>query len=620
MIPPRAHQRRLGLWLVGLIVASVGCTHPSAARPPDDAPWYGDVRALAAEAAEVRGLTLTQTFEIVALDDEPFFELYTSTTQEQSSRLTAQLMRTFSAFALTSGPNPLVEPKRFVEQAASARNEQILAFYHPRTHRMVLRRTLPEAFAAQGAELRSSLLAHEVGHVLQDQVGAFDTEPSSFDAAISRRALLEGDATLTASLVLGRRKHRAERRTVERGRITFDAMSPIDLLRMSGVSHALETSSALVRELFIFPYLRGHRFAGDVYAAGGLALVDAALRQPPPRSDVIFRPQRWLDGRQGRLPPMNPEDDRLGLFLLRALIEDCLARSSTTSDAAKRDQALASLVEAYRDDVWTSGADGLVWSVDWAASETAGATGEPGTAREMMTTLAQCLGVEPQAMTFARHGQTTTLAVGSPSPERQAKAEALARAPRQAPPGPPFGPAPKVVPAPDMAVAFRSVGEGRQVEQRWVHDALGLGLELTADLKVLPNPSSLFTLMGPGWMGLGLFVDDAFAPAVLDNTLDALINGIAKGARLTTTDAKPLQAHSWSAFDAGWARGTVAKSRYAFGDRSVGVVARLIPLCDGNASLLTAALVFDLEKEAIAAATLANLHGTSTNPPVCREE
>lgn len=51
------------------------------------------------------------------------------------------------------------------------RGEQLIAFYHFASDRLVVRKTLSPALLTMGEAGRSFILAHEVGHVLQDQQG-----------------------------------------------------------------------------------------------------------------------------------------------------------------------------------------------------------------------------------------------------------------------------------------------------------------------------------------------------------------------------------------------------------------------------------------------------------------
>jgi hypothetical protein len=80
------------------VVALCSCAGAQRAGKAATAPWYGDLHALAEEAARVRGLALTQKFTIVPVDDDTFFSAMVSDQRRIRRSLTAELERLFRAF------------------------------------------------------------------------------------------------------------------------------------------------------------------------------------------------------------------------------------------------------------------------------------------------------------------------------------------------------------------------------------------------------------------------------------------------------------------------------------------------------------------------------------------
>jgi hypothetical protein len=355
---------------LGLVLLVVSCAHAPSPAPvvgPQavvaDAPWYGDLRALAASAAKVRGLTLTQAFEVVPLEDEAFFAQYAALMESGSTALQQELELTMSEFL---GVDITKFRAGLAEKVQGVRQEQLVAFYHFTTHRLFVRSRVPAVVEGGGERTRFLAVAHEVGHVLQDQLGATGRTPASFDEAIALRAVLEGDATLTATLLNAERDGTLPGRAVERTRLALSGLSTTQLVQLGGLSPKLLEAPPVIRELFLFPYFRGQRFVADLYQAGGLELETWALLHPPMRSAAIFSPQRWLDGRDAPLQPLGDPPRRLGALMLHTLYAQCLATHPKAPGAS-----LPWLESHYVDDSFRRVGQTLSWATAWDLSATA---------------------------------------------------------------------------------------------------------------------------------------------------------------------------------------------------------------------------------------------------------
>src|SRR5437016_104019 len=82
-----------------VLCAAFGCAHhPPPAAAPVALPWYGDLRALAEEAARARGLTLTRRFDVTPLDEPAFLARYAQLGARRARELgpgLATLLRVF---------------------------------------------------------------------------------------------------------------------------------------------------------------------------------------------------------------------------------------------------------------------------------------------------------------------------------------------------------------------------------------------------------------------------------------------------------------------------------------------------------------------------------------------
>ena len=131
------------------------------------------------------------------------------------------------------------------------------------------------------------ILAHELTHALQDQ--NFDLEladgresPTTSDAMLAFKALVEGDATLAGFAYV-------------RGGMddTLADFITAHLTDLPQISAAKETNVPDALSIpFIFQYAEGAAFVREAYRRGGWDAVDAAFREPPESTAANNRPER----------------------------------------------------------------------------------------------------------------------------------------------------------------------------------------------------------------------------------------------------------------------------------------------------------------------------------------
>ncbi len=612
-------------WLLLLVCAScvrapVTIAPPPAPPPAPALPWYGDLHALANEAARVREVTLTQRFEVVPLDDDAFFAAYASLLAASSGPLQQELEATLREF---TGADFEALKRSLTGRWNDVRQEQLIAFYHFASHRLLVRQVIPPLLAAGGERLRALTLAHEVGHVLQDQLGVGAWSPASFDDAIAQRAVLEGDATLTATLLDAERQGLPPKRAVERGRLTLGLLTTAQVLEVSGLSPKLLEAPPVVRELYLFPYFRGQRFIADLYQSGGLPLVAHALAHPPRRSDAIYAPQRWLDGSAAPLQPLGEPPRRLGLLLLRTLIEQCQQRARVPAPS------LAWAESHYVDDSFRRAGSTLSWATAWdfvptaldlknaqeagiqGASEEAAGRLNRAVGPLIATSVLKCLGAPADELELAVSGEVIGVVAGAPSADRQRLASAAARSPRlevqPAMPG-------QRIPEPQLEVAFRPVGQGVQHDEAWTHAKLGLSMAVPGG-KVMDNPGAALTVTAPGSALFVIFVDEPPTTKGDDGFVNAVLDGFLRSSKLVPEGVPLTTRHRWSPTTFAWTTGRETKGEF---EGPTALHALVFPVCDGKASINVVSMGFTPSGQRRLERWVATLQGAA-RPPVCSD-
>jgi len=200
--------------------------------------------------------------------------------------------------------------------------EQVSAYYDPRAKIMVLGDWLP-------LEQQQSALTHELVHALQDREIPLDAfimpEPGRGDQVLARQALLEGEAVaLTFELLL---------KAQGRDFVSLPDLAPLREMITSGVSGpAVSTAPKFLKELLLFPYVEGLRFAHEFRKRQPWAGLSALYRDPPRSTTQILHPEKRLARREDPIPIALPDlkgllpgttavaEDELGEFGLGSVV------------------------------------------------------------------------------------------------------------------------------------------------------------------------------------------------------------------------------------------------------------------------------------------------------------
>jgi hypothetical protein len=195
-------------------------------------------------------------------------------------------------------------------------------------------------------------MVHELTHALQDQ--SFDLRrllsdhDLMSDVRMSRKALVEGDATLTE---LDYNFRMGLETLPGLGEILAGLMAePQKLIERSpdlpGVRQMM-AAPAWIRDTLLFSYLQGAAFCMEVRQQGGQALLDYAFATDPPRSTAqILHPEKWYGRRSDpvilHLPDLGADlpgyrktaEGTLGELSLRIYLREGLHDAAWAADAA----------------------------------------------------------------------------------------------------------------------------------------------------------------------------------------------------------------------------------------------------------------------------------------------
>ena len=172
--------------------------------------------------------------------------------------------------------------------------EQVAAFYDQHTHKL---------FMYEDASLENSqnrvILAHELTHALQDQHFGLKRLPleikNNDDMAAAASALVEGEATLVMSEYMLKN-------------LSLKALK--DSVASSITQNMSQLSSAppYLREMLVFPYLRGQEFCTSLLGGTGYRAISAAYDQPPSSTAQILHPEKFFRTPREEPLPVNWPD------------------------------------------------------------------------------------------------------------------------------------------------------------------------------------------------------------------------------------------------------------------------------------------------------------------------
>jgi len=567
--------------------------------PPADA----EIRSIIDDVIAVRGGRWKTIPLVKFLDREPFLAAFRSHQTHMVDKFVHLAVPFLVAF--WSSPSGQMTSGQLKSSLAGAMDEQVVGFYDEQSQQLYVRTDLPHVAGGSEEAVRTMVIAHEVGHAWQDQnVGLRGLlEPTTLDEMLALLATIEGDASVTAALVIARRRGVDLDEAIAEHRRIFRMMGPEELIALTASSPKLLALPQLLRELMTFPYLSGDRFSADLYATGGSPLMLQVLSHPPRTTLAILEPQRFLDGATPPPtggPPPTPLAGTAGAELLWTVLSPCTG--------APKAKALAR--EWHGDRFVLSDGVRLSWAVELQREDSA---------RLLMEALQQfpsCSKRDPQLRVEVRaHGPLVLYAEGKDAAALPAAVDALEKAGLAgiAPGKPPFGK--QTIPSPDRlgrrALAHRGTVTGS------AYASPHLGLSATVPAKALVRvdlPESDLALARGGSDG---FVSTLrFNPVpVSTEQLQILERAMLLG--MQRQGGKPEDLHELAAgeVDLGWAQGQ-RKEWVVKGDRHIRML--VLGACAGRGTLLVTQVWSTPEAGEAMEAFLGSFRITDPSPPACR--
>ena len=303
VIMPRTETQLLWLALaLGALPWAAGCRAPHVQTPADE---LGQLRATAAVhsmalqhsqrrlqraraslrrlatvyrvargVVQVRGLRLRRPLDVRTVN-RAFVQRFVGDTYRRE--LGASYIDGYVATMARLGALPKGFP--FIRSLQDLLGEQGAGFFDPHTKRLYLQQDIPA---------EEVILAHEIGHALQDQ--HFDLErihgdpKGDDDRGFAVSALIEGDAM---ELMTNYVKHSLD---LWRGLKLVGSLLQIGAMDQ----RKLQATPLYIREYLTGTYMVGWAFVQALRARGGLAQIDRAFRKPPVSSEQVLHPAKYF--------------------------------------------------------------------------------------------------------------------------------------------------------------------------------------------------------------------------------------------------------------------------------------------------------------------------------------
>ena len=235
--------------------------------------------------------------------------------------------------------------------------EQIAAFYDQHTHKL---------FMFEDATLENTqnrvVLAHELTHALQDQHFGLLKLPLELrdndDVALAASALVEGEATvvMTAYMMRG---------------FSLRTLKESASSALTQNTQQLAQAPRYLRELLLFPYLRGQEFCSVLSAGGGYEALSACYARLPGSTAEILHPERYL----ARWQPVAVGWPETAFEKTPATVSNVVGEAGLRLQLAPGldEGAAARLAAAWKGDRFLhfGPLDALVWRTVWSTPEAA---------------------------------------------------------------------------------------------------------------------------------------------------------------------------------------------------------------------------------------------------------
>lgn len=278
------------VWPAALLACVAGCAGPPTVAPPPAprtiatfdplAELTPDLRELAKEVEAARGLAFRRPIRVVFVDDAEL-ESHVAEGKLEPTPDAVDPGALWAFGLLKRRPPPSWLASLFT--LGSKKATGLLGFYVSASRTTFIRREHEHDVA---------VVAHELAHALVDDHQQVSLAVPYDDQQLARRALSEGDATITAALVKARRAGSSATATLENAsewdHSRRDFAGPAD--------EALASTIPLFRERTEMPYRAGATFAARVVLARGMRGLDRVWNDPPRGTFEIFHPDTYALG------------------------------------------------------------------------------------------------------------------------------------------------------------------------------------------------------------------------------------------------------------------------------------------------------------------------------------
>ncbi len=596
---------RRRVWLVLLALASAAC-HPT--RSANTGPsWTDKPQALVAEVAAIRGLSDSRP-TLIVFDEPAEFEraLELKAQKDAIGPTSADRTAFFTAFDF---PPPTAVPGSTIDEVLG---EQIIAFYDSHTHSVHVRKDR----VGESEDEETMVLAHEIAHSLQEQhLRVPDlAKATEADTRLAELAVIEGDAMLVMLAHTAYRRRIPLTRALSRAAVMVGEDALRRYARASRTDRALLSAPPLIRERLTFPYLNGLTFIGDIWRAGGFALVNRVYDAPPTTTEQVLHPEKYLAGELAipvALPHTPPgyevlSSGRVGELQTRVILERCMS----SADAKKAATGWGG--DAYAVVLSTKRDEALLWSTVWDSEDDA---------REFQVALERYVSctrqraqthVMPLDDVVRRDGTKVALSRGLSATEAKPVVDALLALPGQPPARvAPIGPA--SIPPRKRVTPTRPAYVSAGV---WVNERLGLMARVPPSSSVeMPSATGVtFTLREPAALA-GIELSDQLAVGA---TVDEIHGTLAAAVQKAIGKFDLEYVGGQSVFLPALGRG-VDRS-WAVKGTTAGLRAIVIPVCNGTGSFVLWEIWTSPESANLLQDWLGSIRPIAwREPPVCAE-
>jgi len=228
------------------------------------------LQTLSSEVAALREMTLGSVpIQLVTRDE--LRELLLKNSEDDLNQVaTAQDLYVLLDF--------LEEGQNLYDILIEAYTQEILGFYDPENDELCL-----VSYTGEFGPLERLILVHEYAHALQDQhfnLTSLWKKDYNSDVSMAVNSLVEGDAMLVTGAYYLRFLSEPECRLI--GDLTTEPGSELG-----------DDVPRVIREILMFPYMHGVKFAGAIFSDGGWEAVNRAYKYPPKSTEQIMHPEKY---------------------------------------------------------------------------------------------------------------------------------------------------------------------------------------------------------------------------------------------------------------------------------------------------------------------------------------